>query len=386
MSTESRPRVFVSSVSENFSEYREAARRASESVDGQPILFEDFPSLPVSARTACLDGVQSCDVFVIIVGEKGGFTTPSGKLVVEEEWEEATRRKLPVLAFLEDTDRDDDARRLASALSDYSGGMFRATFKSPQELEQAVARALRPVISHARNTPVNTSAIDEKLRSLHPVPNQATLRIVITPEREDEVIDPVELDSPALKDEILALAHATSVRLMSYERPKSSEAQLNELVVLQANDRASWRDSVDEVRLEVSSQGMLAIDSNVTGRCAGRASSDTLGDSYTISELDVSDVVARALAFAKAFYDERDQWRRYDRLLYNVALGGIGHRKLVEGRHTGGSIQIGHLTGQHEGELVCAFPRPRLITRADLEHLAPQVQAVLTMLRRQLPT
>lgn len=385
MPAASRPRVFVSSVALDFAEYRAAARRAVESVDGEPILFEDFPSLPVSSRTACLDGVQSSDAFVIIVGQKGGFTTPAGKLVVEEEWEEAKRRKLPVLAFLQETERDEAASNLASALSDYTGGMFRTTFGTPAELENAVATALRPVVSQAQRPSVNVSVIDEKLQNPHVVYNQTTLRIVITPEREDELIDPVQLDSSGLKDEILALAHAPAVRLMSYERPKSSHPELNELIILQASEGGSWRGGVDEVRLEVSSQGMLTIDSNVTGRRAEHTPSDSFGDAFTLSEEDVSNVVTRALAFAKAFYDHRDQWLRYDRLLYNVALAGLGHRKLIQGRHTGGSIQLSHV-GQQGDKIVRAFPRPRLITRADLENVGAQVQAVLSMFRRQLAT
>ncbi|MCG8667788.1 MAG: hypothetical protein MI867_00115, partial [Pseudomonadales bacterium] len=94
----------------------------------------------------------------------------------------------------------------------------------------------------------------------------------------------------------------------------------------------------------------------------------------------ISDVVERALAFARAFYDERDKWRRYERLVYNAGLSGIGHRKLVRGRPGGGSFQM----GQQGDAMVLAFPRPRLLTRGDLEDLQSQAQAVLTMFRRQL--
>jgi len=67
-----KPRVFVSSVIEGFEDYRQAAKNGIIDAGGDPVLVEDFPSSSVSPRTACLDGVHSCDVIVIIVGERGG--------------------------------------------------------------------------------------------------------------------------------------------------------------------------------------------------------------------------------------------------------------------------------------------------------------------------
>jgi hypothetical protein len=68
-----RPRVFVSSVIEGFQAYRQAAARAVEAAGGEPVLVnEQFPSLAASSRNACLDAVESCDSFVLILGARGG--------------------------------------------------------------------------------------------------------------------------------------------------------------------------------------------------------------------------------------------------------------------------------------------------------------------------
>ncbi|MDD5681315.1 MAG: DUF4062 domain-containing protein, partial [Candidatus Omnitrophica bacterium] len=122
------PRVFVSSVIDGFTEYREAARRGIINAGGEPVLVEDFPSLALSPRNVCLDGVVSCDVFVVIVGPRGGSVSPSGRLVVEEEYEEARRRKIHILAFIQNTKQDERAESLAGKLSDYVDGGFRQTF------------------------------------------------------------------------------------------------------------------------------------------------------------------------------------------------------------------------------------------------------------------
>lgn len=140
---ESRPRVFVSSVVDGFEEYREAARRGVEAAGGEPVLVnEDFPAQPDSPRNACLDAVDSCDIYLAIIGDRGGWTAPSGRLVVEEEYDRARAHNLRSLVFLKDVDRDGDAEQLVHKMSDYITGRFRIQFDTPEELEAEVQRAL----------------------------------------------------------------------------------------------------------------------------------------------------------------------------------------------------------------------------------------------------
>src|SRR5687767_3196702 len=96
------PRVFISSVIQGFEDFRQAAADGVAAGGGTPVMAELLPSLSSSPRNACLDGVQSSDVFVIVLGERAGWKTPSGEYAVEEEWQEARRRSLPILAFLQD--------------------------------------------------------------------------------------------------------------------------------------------------------------------------------------------------------------------------------------------------------------------------------------------
>ena len=118
-------RVFVSSVIEGFAEYRQAARSGIDQAGGEAVLVnEDFPSQASSSRNTCLDAIDSCDVFLLVLGGRGGWKTPSGRLVVEEEFEHARARKLPVIVFLEDVRRDADAQLFAKTLSDYVDGNF----------------------------------------------------------------------------------------------------------------------------------------------------------------------------------------------------------------------------------------------------------------------
>ena len=145
MNNKMKLRVFVSSVIEGYERYREATKKGIISAGAEPVLVEDFPSLAASSRNACLDGVVSCDVIVILIGSRGGWVAPSAKLVVEEEYEEAKRLSMPILAFLQNTDRDESATRLASLISDYIEGVFKKRFSNTNELEQQVESSLIPI-------------------------------------------------------------------------------------------------------------------------------------------------------------------------------------------------------------------------------------------------
>src|SRR5438128_2703876 len=124
----SNPRVFVSSVIQGFADFREAGRRAITACGAEPVMAEDFPALNSSPRNACLDGVASSDVYLVILGERGGWVTPSGKLATEEEYEEAKRRHKPICAFIQQGPKDADATRFAKIISDYVSGHFRRSF------------------------------------------------------------------------------------------------------------------------------------------------------------------------------------------------------------------------------------------------------------------
>ena len=125
----------------DFEAYRSAARQGILDAGLNPILIEDLPSLDASSRTACLDLVRSCDVYILMIGDRGG-ASPLGKPVVEEEFEEARRRKLPRLMFLQNISRDAETEALAQRLSGYVAGRFRATFDTPESLRAAIRQAL----------------------------------------------------------------------------------------------------------------------------------------------------------------------------------------------------------------------------------------------------
>ena len=106
MNTDPRPRIFVSSLMMGYGTIREAASRAIDHAGCEPVRAEDFPAGTVSPRTACLDGVASCDGLALILGTRYGDPTVAGISATEEEYREAVRLKKHIFVFLEGGDRE----------------------------------------------------------------------------------------------------------------------------------------------------------------------------------------------------------------------------------------------------------------------------------------
>jgi hypothetical protein len=361
---------------EDFQEYREVAKRAIIATGADPVLVEDYPGLTASPRNACLDGVASCDIFIGIIGKRGGWTTPSGKLAVEEEYEEAKRKKLHVLVFLQNISRDREAERLAEKLSDYVGGHFRLSFNSPVDLEAAINRSLPPIIQYFQNPKAEVSMIQDKLRDPYCLQYQTCLRFVSAPERGEECIDPVFLESEELERQIYVIGHSHDVNLFSYKYPKTSEVRATELIIKQSEE--SGRVRIGEmVHLELNTACMITIDMNITGESNER---DDWSGTMAVYEKDLVAGLNKCFAFLKAFFELRDPYKRYDRVYYNTALSGLGYRTLLKEPPKNGTYS----TGFGGEEIIITFESPTLISRADLHNPTDQVARNLSLLGRRI--
>jgi hypothetical protein len=317
-------------------------------------------------------------IYLFIVGQRGGWVTPSGKLAVEEECEEAIRRKLLLLAFIEAVDREPEAEKLVAKLSDYVGGLFSTMFSGPGQLGQLVEEALAPIVKNYGMIGANMPRIDERLKDSFRVGYEAVLRTVFAPEREGRLIDPVDLESPELFTQLMEIAHSPKIGLFSYEQAKTKEIGINEIVITQ-DDSRGHRSPTEAVRLELSSNGVLVIDTNVTGRVQRGDNHDML-NSMIIAEEDVYGELRKVFAFMLALLEQLDPYCRYDRILYNAALSNIGYRKLEANPRPRQSYQ----SGSGCEAVVPAFDQPRLVTRADLRMPDREFEAVITMFRRRL--
>lgn len=373
------PRVFVSSVIDGFETFRRAAKEAISRAGGIPVLVnEDSPSLRTSSRNACLDAVDSSDIFILVIGERGGWRAPSGKLVIEEEFERARKRKQSILVFVKDSARDSDAEQLVKSISDYVSGYFRATFRTENDLKQAVERALRPIMDSVSKPTMNTTELSSLLKVPHKFRDEASLRLVLGPERQEEVIDPVDLDSAEFLSRVYAIGHEPSVGLLNYRHPKDEQVSSTALIIHQ--EPSGHRQSGFEgVHLEVRTSGLVIIDSNITGRAARTDSSVSL-NMFVIAEADLESVLSAEFRFCASLYQALDPYQRHERFLYDVALSGIGYRHLEKNPQPRSSYAMGMRTG--DGSVLVAFETARLVDRSSLSNPADEVRRVIAVLAR----
>ncbi len=364
---------------EDFRNFREAARAGISAAGAEPVLVnEDFPSLSDSPRNACLDAVDTCDYFVAIVGQRGGWSTPSGRLVVEEEYDRARERRIPVLVFLQDVSRDADADRYASRLSDFVDGTFRRVFGTPEDLTREIERGLRHVLSSVPMSPVRKMLAPHLFAAPSPFPSTPTLRYALSPERHDEVVDPVTLESPAFLDRVYAVAHGSAVRLLSYRYSKKAVVKDRSLMIVQS-DIGGRHGEGQPVRLEVSEDGGIVIDAGVTGR-APRSPGLGLANTMVVSLGDVEDVLATSFRFAAAFYDEIDRFKRHQRFLYNVGLSGLEYRALVRDPTPQPSYRM---SMRNRGVVLTAFDEGRLVDRGTLVKPGSEIDRIVALLVRK---
>jgi hypothetical protein len=376
-----RSRVFVSSVIDGFAEYRKAARGGIEQAGGEAVLVnEDFPSAASSARNTCLDAVDSCDVFLLVLGARGGWKTPSGRLVVEEEFEHARARKLPVLVFLEDVPRDPDGERLARILSDYVDGHFRVKFSGAAELRDRIERSLRAIGDTRNNRAMDHDPLAAHLLKPDRFSDQTGLRLAIAPERVEEVFDPLDLASPGFAERMMEIGHRSDVRLFGYLYAKEAPRLEQTWLIIEQPLGNNWSEGRQGVRLAIGENGVVLIDTNVTGRMK-RSNSMDLADIMTASIESVEALLAASFRFIQALYEDKDPYKRHQRFYWNGVLSGMGNRTLV--RNPVSQEHSYRMNMGNRDEAIPAFPSSRLIARADLAQPRKEIERAILYWERE---
>jgi len=135
-------RVFVSSLIAGFLEERAAAKSAIETLRHEPIMAEDFGAQPNSPQIACLQGLRSADLVVLILGERYGQPQASGLSATHEEYREAKGSK-PVLAFVQEgVSPEPEQSAFIQEVQEWEGGFFRVSFSDPENLRTLITQAL----------------------------------------------------------------------------------------------------------------------------------------------------------------------------------------------------------------------------------------------------
>lgn len=99
------PRVFISSTYYDMRHVRNAVRDFIESLGFKPVLSEQFDVLyqhGKSAQKSCLDEINKCDMYILIIGTRYGSIFPNDTLsITHREYREAIEAELPIFAFVD---------------------------------------------------------------------------------------------------------------------------------------------------------------------------------------------------------------------------------------------------------------------------------------------
>lgn len=138
-------KVFISSVRRGLEAERDCLPGLILAIGHEPLRFEDFGSLPVPSREACLRGVQAADVYVLLAGPAYGDTWPdTGLSATHEEYNAARARGIPRLMFRKQgVDLESAQAAFVAEAEAYSTGLFRDSFEDAVDLQPKVVRALR---------------------------------------------------------------------------------------------------------------------------------------------------------------------------------------------------------------------------------------------------
>lgn len=150
-------RVFVSSVIDDYWQYRTAAANAIRVLEHEAVLMQpgERPALPETPQSVCLSDLEKCDAVVFLMGTRYGWVNPSSnKSAVREEWEHADAIGKPCLIFAEIVEeREADQRELLDEMEDYIDGRFRAVYQNTEQLTLEVVGALTALANRETTAP-----------------------------------------------------------------------------------------------------------------------------------------------------------------------------------------------------------------------------------------
>ncbi|WP_420633080.1 DUF4062 domain-containing protein [Candidatus Palauibacter sp.] len=368
----------MSSVMEGYSDYREAARLGIQQAGCDPVLAEHFAAQAISPRNACLDGVQSSDALVALLGARYGWVAPSGQSATEEEYDEARRRHMPILVFVQDgAARELRQQEFVRRVEDYIGGHFRKSFRDANDLRRLISEAIVAAdFGGAPAPPVGAEARIRAALSRKPENTQYSvwMKMCWATPRDEEVVDPVDLDDAASQQRLQRLAHNCDPPLLNYELGKKPEATLARLRVRQGEVQGSMPDEHATI-VTIHSDGTLTVLQNVTGPRL-RDPNRLLVGMHRLDPDVVRDRLERSWSFAAAWWNDRDGPRRHDPLLYGVGFYDVGTRSFERvADHESGGLTIPPKCPENP---LIAFD-PRRVSRAVLNEPEPEIARIIKL-------
>jgi len=367
-------KVFISSLIAGFEDFRAAAVAAVKSLGHEAITAETFEAGVSSPRIACLQGVRAADLVVLILGAGYGAVQPVSSIsATHEEYREAKEHR-PVIAFVQEgVDREPAQAEFVREVQDWSGGLIRGGFRTPEELRDAVTTALHRFELSAAAAPVDAEEMLARAVEMVPRENRNFIRragpllhLAVVGGPAQTILRPVEIEEPEFARGLLreATYGANSVFDSAHGSERTFENGALELT--QETGAA----------IEIDERGSVRISVPIAGGT---------GMIGTLVEENVAAAVSRALAHAAEILLRIDETERLSRIVVAAGIasnGVMGWRTRREDEANPNSMTVSSMFDRGDHEPVHFQPpdRARAALAFDQSRMTDDL---LTLLRRQ---
>jgi len=342
-------------------------------------MAEDFGAQPSSPQIACLQGLRTSDVVVLILGEHYGFVPPNSTLsATHQEYREARETK-PVLAFVQEgISPGPEQAAFITEVQAWEGGLFRGSFVNAEDLQDSVTRALHDVTLANATGPVDEQEMAARALAMLPAEGRnhvtsAMLELVIVGGPQQRILRPAQLEDQTLVERLEQSALYGKQRLFDRSIGTTSSLDGADLVIRQERGAS--------IRLTENGSVVVRIPLDEP-RSQGRGM-DYMGGMVIVEE-SVQHRLGVALDFAAETIDHIDSTQRLTNLIIAVRLTGVEHRGWrTQAQHAASpnSVQMG-IGGERE-RLPIILTLRRAALSLDRNVL---IDDILVPLRRQFPS
>lgn len=346
--------AFISSVMRDFAEFREAAARAVRRFGWSTRMAEDLSAQDRTPRGALLEEVARADVFLLMLGARYG-ADEGGRSPTEDEYDEALRLGKPIIVLVQEGVEREPAQEafLGRVSAGWSGGRYRASFGSPDQLAAEIVLALRAVEADSAGGDAEAEAVArvaELTAGEGERGNAAEVgaRVALAPVGLGVVVSAAELNAGTLPGALAAEIRQSALvdGLAGFESKVSAEG----IRLAQVGERFYQ----EQTRIMVDVGGCLLSEGPVAGE-------GQLGGMYIDPER-LRIFVVGSLALGLRVWALLGVAERVRRVAVQVSIPRAGYRSF--GRPRGSSVSMG---GLGRLDTVLAPERPTVVPARQLD-------------------
>jgi hypothetical protein len=365
--------VFISSIQRDFGNVREAVRKAVESLGMHALMAETTGASAESPRRALLDQVRDADIFLLLIGPRDGEPGETGRSPTEDEYDEAVRRRKPILVLKQNVEMDPEQEAfLARMRGSWDAGKLSGSFNCASDAGLEVVKALRGYEARqtARADPGVAARAQERAHVLargdeppNTIASRSKARFVAAALVANPLLEAVALEDAGLAEEIQTTARASGLvsNAMGLSAQVSSEG-----IRFEGKVESDW----DTLRFLVGADGAIVAEGGVSD-----------GDRHLAGMVVAADrlveLVERGQRFALAVWERIDSGHDVREAALALAVPDASHKVYAEAP-VGGSISVPIGLPQ----VVVAPEPPRLIKRDDLGNEATTRMLIAELKRR----